>query len=59
VVVGVFPNLIRRSNQIAQRYPGAARHITDGRFECDREVEDAIYRIDHVIECNTAAAEAI
>lgn len=32
--------------------PGAARHITNGSFDCDREVADAIYRIDHVLECN-------
>jgi hypothetical protein len=33
--------------------PGAARHITRSlSFDCDREVEDAIYRIDHVLECN-------
>ena len=32
--------------------PGAARHINE-HFDCDREVEDAIYRIDHVIEHNT------
>jgi hypothetical protein len=32
--------------------PGAAKHITEGNFDCDRDVEDAIYRIDHVLECN-------
>lgn len=32
--------------------PGTARHINNGSFDCDREVEDAIYRIDHVLECN-------
>jgi hypothetical protein len=32
--------------------PGAAKHIAE-HFDCDREVEDAIYRIDHVLECNS------
>jgi hypothetical protein len=32
--------------------PGAAKHINE-HFDCDREVEDAIYRIDHVLECNS------
>ena len=33
--------------------PGAARYITDGTFDCDHEVEDAIYRINHILECNS------
>lgn len=35
--------------------PGAARHIAGTGFDCDSEVEDAIYRIDHVLECNAPA----